>query len=362
MVKQRLLGFTAALSLAALAACSGAPYKPVAGPVEPVDTSAYAAKVEAFVVLLDTSGSMNDEYEGRPKIQTAEDLVAGFNGAVPPLDFQSGLVIFGRGAGTCWGYGAADTLYGPAKYNSEAFARALESVECAASTTPIVDALGNTSTLLTEETGRIAVIIVSDFKWSDPEAVEAAVAQLKSDHGDKVCVHTVKVGDDPTGNGVISGITGAAGCDSAVAAGDITGAAMTAYVAETLMTPLEIQYEKHTVSAEVLFDFDKSVVKEQGKAALQALGAKIRGQGVSVSDINVVGYTDSIGTDAYNQGLSERRAMAVRQYLVSEGIKSDIINAMGKGESDPVASNDTDAGRAQNRRVEIHVGAAQPRK
>jgi OOP family OmpA-OmpF porin len=107
-----------------------------------------------------------------------------------------------------------------------------------------------------------------------------------------------------------------------------------------------------------LFDFDKAILKEQGKAELQSLGAKIRSQGLSVADIDVIGHTDNIGTEAYNKDLSLRRAEAVRDYLVSEGVNADIIDVMGMGMSEPVASNDTEAGRAENRRVEVHVGTA----
>jgi OOP family OmpA-OmpF porin len=70
--------------------------------------------------------------------------------------------------------------------------------------------------------------------------------------------------------------------------------------------------------------------------------------------ITVNGYTDSIGPEAYNQQLSERRANSVKRFLVSEGIAADRIETQGFGESNPVADNDTDAGRAENRRVEVH--------
>ena len=217
--------------------------------------------------------------------------------------------------------------------------------------------MGNATTMLAEQEGPTAIIIVSDFKWSDPDGVKAAVADLKAQHGNAVCLHTVKVGYDTTGDALISSLNDAAGCDSAVAAGDIaSGAAMSAYVANTLMAPL--QYEKHTVSATTLFDFNKAILKEQGKAELQNLGAKIRSQGMSVGDIDVIGHTDNVGSQSYNQELSVRRATAVRDYLVSEGVNASIIDVMGRGMSEPVASNDTDAGRAENRRVEVHVGTA----
>jgi len=121
-----------------------------------------------------------------------------------------------------------------------------------------------------------------------------------------------------------------------------------------LMGPL--QYEKHSVSATALFDFDRDVLKDQGKAELHNLGEYIKGKGITVADIDVIGHTDSIGSEDYNQDLSERRAMAVRDYLVANGVAADIIDVSGKGETAPVASNDTDEGRAKNRRVDIHVG------
>jgi len=70
----------------------------------------------------------------------------------------------------------------------------------------------------------------------------------------------------------------------------------------------------------------------------------------------VEGYTDSVGSDAANQKLSKDRAEAVRVYLVSKGVPSDKITSVGKGKANPVASNDTPEGRANNRRVEIIVG------
>lgn len=111
--------------------------------------------------------------------------------------------------------------------------------------------------------------------------------------------------------------------------------------------------EKTTFSADAFFDFDKSVLKPAGKTSLDELVSKIAGTNLEV--IIATGHTDSIGTDAYNQKLSIRRAEAVKAYLISKGIAADRVYVEGKGEKQPVADNKTSAGRAKNRRVEVEV-------
>jgi len=131
-------------------------------------------------------------------------------------------------------------------------------------------------------------------------------------------------------------------------------------VAKVPVPPPAPVYEKMTVSAEALFDHDKSVLKAEGKEALQELGDAIKAKGARVVDIDVIGHTDSDGSEEYNQALSERRAQSVSDYLVSEGVDPNIIDVSGQGELNPAASNATKEGRALNRRVDIHVGVAAP--
>jgi OOP family OmpA-OmpF porin len=99
------------------------------------------------------------------------------------------------------------------------------------------------------------------------------------------------------------------------------------------------------------FDFDKATLKPEGKRKVDD-GIKMMKENPSLR-VSVEGHTDSIGSDAYNQRLSERRANAVRDYMVDQGISSSRITTKGWGESKPAASNKTEEGRAQNRRVEI---------
>ena len=110
---------------------------------------------------------------------------------------------------------------------------------------------------------------------------------------------------------------------------------------------------KVTYAADAFFDFDKSVLKPEGKAKLDDLVGKVKG--INLEVIIAVGHTDSVGTDAYNQRLSVRRAESVKAYLVSKGIEKNRVYTEGKGEKQPVADNKTSEGRAKNRRVEIEV-------
>lgn len=110
------------------------------------------------------------------------------------------------------------------------------------------------------------------------------------------------------------------------------------------------------VELDVKFDFDKAVVKEESQGDIKSL-ADFMSQYPQTTTV-VEGHTDSVGTDAYNQGLSERRANAVRDVLVDQyGVGADRVSSVGYGESRPVADNATAEGRAINRRVEAEVEA-----
>lgn len=113
------------------------------------------------------------------------------------------------------------------------------------------------------------------------------------------------------------------------------------------------QAAKVVFNADTFFDFDKSTLKPEGRQLLDQVAQQA--QGIDLETIIAVGHTDSIGSDAYNQKLSERRAASVKAYLVSKGIDPNRIYTEGKGKKAPIASNKTAQGRAQNRRVEIEI-------
>ena len=130
--------------------------------------------------------------------------------------------------------------------------------------------------------------------------------------------------------------TAAKGCDGALTA-----------------APAGVSQSKITLQADTLYDFNKSDLKPEGKATLDKIAADL--SKIKLEVIIAVGNTDSVGTDAYNMALGQRRAQSVKTYLVSKGVDGSRIYTESKGKSNPVASNATAEGRAKNRRTDIEV-------
>ncbi len=150
--------------------------------------------------------------------------------------------------------------------------------------------------------------------------------------------------------------TAAPGCDGAIvpaAPAAMPAAAAPAPAAKPVTPPPPPAATKVTYAADAFFDFDKSVLKPEGKAKLDDLVSKIKD--INLEVIIAVGHTDAVGSDSYNQKLSVRRSEAVKAYLVSKGVEKNRVYTEGKGEKQPVADNKTSEGRAKNRRVEIEV-------
>ncbi|MBV6303873.1 OmpA family protein [Candidimonas humi] len=110
---------------------------------------------------------------------------------------------------------------------------------------------------------------------------------------------------------------------------------------------------KVVLNADAFFDFDKATLKPAGRQMLDQVADQVKS--INLETLIATGYTDSIGTVAYNLKLSQRRADAVKNYLVSRGVDPNHIYAEGKGKTNFVASNKTAAGRAKNRRVEVEI-------
>jgi outer membrane protein OmpA-like peptidoglycan-associated protein len=112
-----------------------------------------------------------------------------------------------------------------------------------------------------------------------------------------------------------------------------------------------------TFESGLLFDYDSDRVKPEAAANLRSLAASL-GEYPN-SSLLIVGHTDAQGSDAYNQGLSDRRARSTALYLASQGVTADRLQTVGRGETEPVAPNDSDAGMQKNRRVEVAIYASE---
>ncbi len=134
--------------------------------------------------------------------------------------------------------------------------------------------------------------------------------------------------------------TAAKGCDGALAPKAAAAAS-------------GVSQSKITLQADTLYDFDKATLKPEGQATLDKIARDL--SKIKLEVIIAVGNTDSVGSDAYNMALGQRRAQSVKAYLVSKGVDGSRIYTESKGKSNPVASNATAEGRAKNRRTDIEV-------
>jgi outer membrane protein OmpA-like peptidoglycan-associated protein len=178
------------------------------------------------------------------------------------------------------------------------------------------------------------------------------------------------------GGGAIGAVIGKAAGNTAM--GAIIGAAVGGATGAVIGHKMDKQAEEmkkvlgdaevRRVGEGIVIDFKEKVLFGFDRSDLGANAATNLDKLINVlnkypdTDIKILGHTDNKGTDAYNQGLSERRAASVSSYLKDHGISSSRVSTKGMGENDPIASNDTEEGRSQNRRVEFVITANEKMK
>jgi OOP family OmpA-OmpF porin len=277
-----------------------------------------------------------------------------------------------------------DLLWGPATQNAAALDAGLNQVGFSNGDSPLNLALDATAQDFKSAQGNIAVVIFTDANKEvmNYAAVKKSVMNLKSQFGDRICIYPVQIGADKEAAKFLAQVAADSGCGFMVKGDDIaSGKGMADFVANVFLqkapevvevicvdddgdlvcaeldkcpgTPKGARVNKFGcwVLGDVLFDFDKSNIKPQYYRFLDD-AAKVFEMNPSIK-VEVQGNTDNIGTAKYNMGLSLRRANAVMQYLINKGVAQSRLNARGFGFSRPVATNDTDEGRALNRRVEL---------
>lgn len=339
-------------------------------------------KTNSFFVLNDSSASMGRAYSGAKeisgsKLDVEKNLLNRFNRTIPSITLSSGLRSFGMGQCTDWS--ATKLNQAVQAYSADGFEKAITSLTCASGGTPIAGGLNASQADLAAASGNIALIVLSDG-MDETNPVPAAEA-LKAQYGDKLCIYTVWVGNEQTdalGKQALQMVADASGCGFTTDAQAIsTAAGMSDFVKRVFFkpgspkdcsidddqdgvnncadkcpnTPKGAMVDKDGCWAMhgVLFDFDSDKIKAEFEPMLKnAADVMQSNPGLK---IEVQGHTDSYGSDQYNQGLSERRANAVKNDLQNRGVAAGRMKTIGFGETQPVESNATDAGRAYNRRV-----------
>jgi outer membrane protein OmpA-like peptidoglycan-associated protein len=352
------------LVVSLIAACRTAlpPEQPVA--VSPLTLAEGEWRViDYLVVVTDASFSM---YEERT-FPTARALTQSFIASLPEADvrakrggnYSAGLVGFG-GEGR---KSSPLTLLDREALSSTA--SGLQIMGLPRAYTPLDVVLGEVGDALgsgvAQKRGSAAIVLFSDGHPDSEERAIAAAEGVIAVVPDGVCFHTVHLGSDPAGAAFLTRLSRLTGCGSARDSGGLgSGGALSGFARSVLIdtAPVSLpQVAAPDPCSQVIrlrgarFGFDQDAVSPESAGALNSAVERLK-QCRDVS-IHVEGHTDSVGPEAYNQGLSARRASAVERYLVEAGIDASRLDAEGLGESRPLTSNDTSEGRTQNRRVEL---------
>ena len=348
----------------------------------------YEPKVDNFMVILDTSSSMTEKYNGQSKFKIAKDFLSAMNQTLPDLKFNGALRTCGHHPGVS--KKSTELFYGPTEYSSKGLEEGLKAVSRAGGTSLMGKAINAAGGDLKSVQGKIAVIIVSDGKDMGQKPVKAAEA-LKSQFGDRLCIFTVLIGDSPAGKQVLDQIAKAGGCgysttaDRLASSGSMAGFVEGIFLAKPAPkpaptpaptpvpepvdsdgdgvtdnldqcpnTPIGASVDARgcwTYEAMVLFDFDSAEIKSEAYPMLDEASDILKKN--PDLKVQIDGHTDNTGPAAYNMTLSERRANVVMEYFISKGVDAKRLTTKGFWFTKPAASNETEEGRAKNRRVEL---------
>ncbi len=308
-----------------------------------------------FIIMFDSSSSMGDRYGTGDmlEIDAEKQILREMFATLPELDWKAGIYSFTPG----WSMSHFKPLLSMRTYSKNDFAGAVDSLPGNPSGyTPLQGGLVGVGELLGTLSGKTVVFLFTDGQYSaEPGfASPGAIAKGLAEKHD-VCFRVIATGEKKGEYQAIKNISSVNECSAFVVFANLPGSPekltdilfKMERIAEQPVVKKEVV---GFVAGKVLFDFDKSVIKDDSKDALITLSIYLKEN----PDKRVVfaGFTDNVGTDEYNVKLSKRRAESARTYLADKmGITADRITLSWFGESDPVASNDTEAGRTENRRV-----------
>jgi OOP family OmpA-OmpF porin len=352
----------------------------------------YQQKTDNFYVINDSSSSMGEDYLGSgfssghapAKLSVEKAILSRMNQTIPDLKLTSGIRSFGFGPCSGWG----NTLYNLplTAYSKSTFNAGIDALTCASGGSPMHAAVEAAASDLSGTAGRIALLILSDGHELQASPVPAVQA-LKQQYGDRLCVYSVWVGNkhEESGKLLLNSLSDIAGCGFRADAENIaTPDGMAEFVKNVFLKPAapaaapgceSLDGDGDGVNdcndrcpdtlkgahvnqfgcwiVDVKFDNDKSNIKPEYHEELDRAAQVINNNpGVT---IEVQGHTSNTASAKYNQKLSERRAAAVADYLSKHVGSNAALTPVGYGLTNPIDTNDTEEGRANNRRVELKV-------
>jgi OmpA-OmpF porin, OOP family len=321
-------------------------------------------EVSNVIVVTDASGTMYMD-ETFPQAQA---LSASFVKALPDASERARSSAYNVAA---IGFGGDERVTAPlAPFDRQHLISTVEEMHVMGTklgtggTTPIHAVISEIGAELDGKSGDTAIVLFSDGRADDPAlALANARALAESYRGGRVCFHGVQIGDDPVGAGFLRSLSQVTPCGSFETAAQVGNASAFSSFAKAVVVgegalpsvaagpPSRGECAGKIRLRGIEFGFDKANIDPAGAAVLEVAIDTLKT--CPSLTVHIDGHTDSIGTEAYNKGLSERRAKAVKAYLTSHGIPASRLTAAGHGFSEPIASNDTREGRARNRRVEL---------
>jgi OOP family OmpA-OmpF porin len=326
-----------------------------------VEKEAFIKQADNFIVLFDSSRSMAETYpaSGGQKIEAAKEILRQQNAILPDLDWNAGLYTF-----TPW-----KEHYGMAPYDKQAYGQAIDSLPTTRTSsdivqqpTPLADGIDRLNPILSKLSGRTAVFVFTDgtYQRVAPKKLWPldAARQVAQDHD--VCFYFISSAKPGKPQKLLNDMAGVNACSRVIPFDDVykkpmygAGFLYVVKSTEEIVTTTETRIAGAKMP-DVRFAFNKFDVLPEYQPDLNRLSDFLKNN--PQANVVMAGFTDSVGTEAYNLPLSKRRVESVAGYLEGQGVGKDRMTLLWYGQTNPIADNSTPEGRAKNRRVEIAVG------
>ncbi len=289
-----------------------------------------------------------------------KELARAFVGALPDGTYEAGLTLFGGVPESQW------KKHASAPFDRQALARSAADLKMLGGYTPLAGGVKSFDKEVRGKTGRSALLVFSDGEVCNRNRVLKACEALKAAHGGELCIFTVHVGKCTCGKKLMQEMASVNGCGKYYDGETLnSAAAIQGLVRDIMFGPKEPApaapgpkaSRTKIILNNVLFDFDKSVLKPEGKAEVDKLVGEMKAH--PKDTVVIEGHTCDIGTDEYNMGLGQRRADSVKTHMLQGGIDAGRVATKSYGESKPAVANDSEANRKLNRRAEFNITLGQ---